>query len=273
MADEPVAPTETPAPAPVVTETPAPAPIETVAPAPTPVTETPTPAPTPEPAPSMLGEALKEVPEKKSAEAPKEGETPPVAEAPKPQSGEDATKVAKDEGGQSVEPAPPPKYDAFVLPEGITLDEARVGEVTNLLSALELEGKADHAKLQETGQKLVDLYISEAKETVQKLSEHYANAWEKQKTDWREATVKDPEFGGNRLQTTLDAASTFIRTHGGTTEQQAELRSLMDSSGLGNNLAVIRLFATAGKAMSEGRPLAAPKPVTQPKSKVKALYG
>lgn len=263
MADEPVAPvpvtppvTETPVvtpdTAPVVSSTEAPAPADTV------VTETPQ---TPEPAPSMLGEALKEVtPE--SAEAPKEGETPPVAEAP------------KDEGGQSVEPAPPPKYDAFVLPEGVSLDETRVGEFTNILAALELEGKADHAKLQETGQKLVDLYINEQKAAVEKLSEYYTNAWEKQKTDWREATVKDPEFGGNRLQTTLDAASTFIRTHGGTKEQQAELRSLMDSSGLGNNIAVIRLFATAGKAMSEGRPLAAPKPVSsQPKSKVKAMYG
>mgnify|MGYP000072417947 CR=1 FL=1 len=261
MADEPVAPVPV---TPPVTEalvtpdtvvTPEPV-VSPEAPAPDVVTPAPE-APKTE-APSILGEALAPT---ESAEAPKEGETPPVAEAP------------KDEGGQSVEPAPPPKYDPFVYPEGVTLDETRVGELTNLLSALELEGKADHAKLQETGQKLVDLYISESKAAVEKISEYYANAWEKQKTDWREATTNDPEFGGNRLQTTLDAASTFIRTHGGTKEQQAELRSLMDSSGLGNNLAVIRLFATAGRAMSEGRPLAAPKPVSQPKSKVKAMYG
>ena len=268
MADEPVAPVTTP----VVETTPVVTPAETVTTTPVPVETTPvvteTPkvetiseAPKTEVAPSILGEALAPVEEKESAEAPKEGETPPVAEAP------------KDEGGQSVEPAPPPKYDPFVYPEGVTLDETRIGELTGLLSALELEGKADHAKLQETGQKLVDLYISESKAAVEKISEYYANAWEKQKTDWREATTNDPEFGGNRLQTTLDAASTFIRTHGGTKEQQAELRSLMDSSGLGNNLAVIRLFATAGRAMSEGRPLAAPKPVSQPKSKVKAMYG
>jgi len=270
MADEPVAPVPvTPvetvaqeAPISVVTPTeaptPAPDPVGTVVPdSPAPAPE----APAPAPAPSMLGEALETPEVKESAKASKDGETPPEAEAP------------KDEGGQSVEPAPPPKYDAFVFPEGVSLDETRVGELTNLLSALELEGKADHAKLQETGQKLVDLYISESKAAVEKLTEHYNNAWEQQKTDWREATTKDPEFGGNRLQTTLDAASTFIRTHGGTKEQQAELRSLMDSSGLGNNLAVIRLFATAGKNMSEGRPLAAPKPVSQPKSKVKALYG
>lgn len=205
-----------------------------------------------EPAPSILSEALKE------PEAPK---VEPVVEP------------VKDEGGQSVEPAPPPKYDAWTLPEGISLEEASVGEFTNLLSSLELEGKADHAKVQEFGQKAVEFYINESKKNVQKLEEHYANAWEKQKTDWREATIKDPEIGGNRLQTTLDSASTFIRTHGGTAEQQTEFRSLMDSSGLGNHPAIVRLLANAGRAMSEGRPLAALKPVTQKQSRTSTMYG
>lgn len=263
MADEPVAPITSTV-TPPVTEAlvtpavvPTPAPIEAV-PAIVEAPKVDAPVEVAPVAPSILGEALAPTEVKESAE-------PVVAEAPKEE-------APKDEGGQSVEPAPPPKYDAFVLPEGVALDETRVGEFTNILSSLELEGKADHAKLQEAGQKIVDLYINEQKQAVEKLSEHYANLWEKQKTDWREATVKDPEFGGNRLQTTLDAASTFIRTHGGTKEQQAELRSLMDSSGLGNNLAVIRLFATAGRSMSEGRPLTAPKPVSQPKSKVETMY-
>lgn len=249
VAPAPVAPA--PESAPVV---PPVAPVEAVQPAP--VETTPVPEAPKEPTPTILTEALK---------TPQE---PPKTEEVKVEGAEN-----QNDGGQSVEPAPPPKYDAFTLPEGITLDESRVGEFTNLLSSLELEGKADHAKVQEFGQKAVEFYINEQKNTVQKLEEYYANTWEKQKTDWREATIKDPEIGGNRLQTTLDAASSFIRTHGGTAEQQAEFRSLMDSSGLGNHPAIVRLLANAGQAMSEGRPLAAPKPVIQKQSRTSTMYG
>lgn len=231
------------------------APVEAVQPAPAP--EAPTPEAPKEPVSTVLGEALKEV----SPETPKTEEVKVEAQE------------VKDEGGQSVEPAPPPKYDPFTLPEGVTLDEKQVGEFTNILAGLELEGKADHAKLQEAGQKMVDLYINETKAAAENLSKHYTEVWEKQKADWREATVKDPEIGGNRLQTSIDAALNFIRTHGGTAEQQAEFRSLMDSSGLGNHPAVVRLFARAGQAMSEGRPLAAPKPVIQSKSRTQTMYG
>lgn len=238
-------PDTTPAPAPV-------APVEAVQPAP--VEVTPAPEAPKEPAPTVLGEALKN-----PSEAPVVTETPVETEV-------------KDEGGQSVEPAPPPKYDAFTLPEGVTLDETRVGEFTNILSALELEG-SDHAKVQEAGQKLVDFYLNEQKTAAEKIAQHYESVWEKQKSDWREATEKDPEIGGNRLQTTIESATSFIRTHGGTAEQQAEFRSLMDASGLGNHPAVVRLFANAGRNMSEGRPLAAPKPPTQAKSKTQTMYG
>ena len=238
-------------PAPVVTESASAAPVEAVQPAPAEAVVAPE-APK-EPTPTVLGEALKE--------------TPP--EAPK-----DETKVetpeVKDEGGQSVEPAPPPKYDAFTLPEGVTLDEGTVGKFTDILGSLE---GGDHAKFQEAGQKMVDLYLSESKATADKIAQHYETVWENTKTGWREETVKDPEIGGNRLQTSIDSALNFIRTHGGTAEQQAELRGILDSSGLGNRLAIVRLFARAGQAMSEGKPLAAPKPVTQSKSKTATMYG
>lgn len=259
MADEVVAPV-------ALTQDPAPvAPVETVV---APVTEsivvTPTPeittpepvAEAPKPTETVLGEALKDTIPQESA---------PVQPT-------EATEAPTD-GGQSVEPAPPPKYDTWTLPEGVTLEETSVGEFTNLLSELELEGKADHATVQKFGQKAVDFYLNEQKKTVEGITKIYQDAWEKQKTDWREATISDPELGGNRLQTTLDSALSFIRTHGGTPEQQAEFRQLMDSSGLGNHPTVVRLFANAGRAMSEGRPLAAPKPVSQPKSRTATMYG
>ena len=82
----------------------------------------------------------------------------------------------------------------------------------------------------------------------------------------------DPEIGGNRWQTTVDSATNFIRTHGGTEAQQAEFHKIMDESGLGNHPAMIRILARAGAAMSEGRPLAAQAPAVA-LSKTQKLYG
>lgn len=210
----------------------------------------------PQPATTVLGEAL-EVKESAPVEAPKE----PTEEAP------------KNEGGQSENTAPPPKYDPFTLPEGVTLDDTRIGEFTGLLSELELDGKATHEAVQKFGQKALEFHINEVKNTIEGLTKIYQESWDNQKAAWKEAFLNDPEIGGNRFQTTIDSALTFIRTHGGTPEQQQEFRALMDTSGLGNHPAMIRMLAKAGQAMKEGAPLAAPKPVSQPKSRTQVMYG
>lgn len=189
----------------------------------------------------------------------------------------------KTEGGQSAEPAPPPqqeaapvelpKYDPFQVPEGIQLDQDRVGKFTELLSGLELEGKASHESVQQFGQKAVEFHINEVNNAVKNVTEYYQTAWEKQKTDWKEATLKDPEIGGNRINTTLDSVLTLIRTHGGTAEQQKEFRDVMETSGLGNHPAVIRTFANLAIAYKEGKPLVASRPVQETKSRTQTLYG
>lgn len=249
-----------PAPAPVVAPVPVAPAIEPVAPAPAEVTpvavEKPLEAPVAEVAPpTVLGEAPKETPPEKPVEA-------PVAE----------TEIKESEGGQSDETAPPPKYDPWTLPEGIKLDETKAQEFTTLLADLEKSG-GDHSAIQQFGQKAVDLYVNEVKTAVEGIQKYYQDTWDKTKTTWREEFLKDPDLGGNRFQTTVDAANTFIRTHGGTADEQAEFRALMDSSGLGNHKVVIRILANAGKAMSEGRPLASVKPPAAPKSKTQTLYG
>lgn len=202
------------------------------------------------------------------------GATTLLAEAPIPQPTPtpEVTQVVNTEGGQSVEPAPPPTYEPFLVPD-LTLDQGRISEFTNLLSDLEVSGKADHAIVQAFGQKAVDFHVNEVKKALESHTQMMVDAFENQKTGWKDEVRNDPELGGNRFQTTLDSARTFIRTHGGTPDQQAEFLSVMDSSGLGNHKAVIRLFANAMAAMSEPKPLASVKPVPQPKSKTQTMYG
>lgn len=275
MTDEIIAPVITPVevvPAPVVAPAPA---VEAVSPAPAPVTPVIAPveaavAPpetvveAPAPVTTLLAEPPKEAPEA-VVEAPKESEKDPK-EAPK------ASEEGKQEG-QSDEPAPPPVFEAFTFPEGITPKEDALKEFTELLSGLETEGKADHAKLQEFGQKAVDFYQKELNQAVTDLTTLYQKTWDDTKVKWKEAFLADPEIGGNRSQTTLNSALSFLRTHGGTPEQQAEFRTLMDQTGLGNHPIMIRLMANAGRVMAEGKPLAAQAPPAISKSKTETLYG
>lgn len=182
-------------------------------------------------------------------------------------------KTESTEGGQSEEPAPPPEYEPFKAPEGITLQAEKVTEFTKLLADLETKGKADHSLVQEFGQKAVDFHINEVKKVAEDLTKLYQNTWERQKVAWKEQFLADPEIGGKRWQSTVDSALTFVRTHGGTGEQQKEFRNLMESSGLGNHPVMIRILASAGRAMKEGEPLAASKPVQVQKSKTQTMYG
>lgn len=280
--------------------------LNTITPTPTPVSPEPVAAPvaapivevtpTPAPAPTPVSEAPKASVEAPTAVAPKaetlladgldkKVEPPNTASAASnkvPEVKPEQAPIQNSEGGQSAEPAPPPteesapvapKYDPWTLPEGISLDNDRVGKFTELLSELELQGKASHDVVQQFGQKAVDFYLAEVKNYGENLTKYYQTVWEKQKQDWREATLKDPEIGGQRLQMTLDSVLGFIRTHGGTADQQKEFRDVMETSGLGNHPAIIRLFANAALAYKEGRPLAAPKPVQEAKSKTETLYG
>lgn len=208
------------------------------------------------PVTTVLGEGPKE---------PIPTETPEVKEAP------EAPKEA--EKAQSDEPAPAPVFEKFVTPENIKLDEQRTKEFTDILSELEVKSKAEHALVQEFGQKAVDFHLQEVQKAQTDLVQFYQKEWDNQKVKWKNDFLADPDIGGNRMQTTVDSALSFIRTHGGNAEQQTELRALMDSSGLGNNKAIIRLFANAGKAMSEGKPLAASVPIPQSKTKTETLYG
>lgn len=179
----------------------------------------------------------------------------------------------KEEVTQSAEPAPLPTYEAFTLPEGISLDDKSLGEFTKTLGEFQTESKAEQALVQKLGQKLVDRHVAEVTSAINRLEQHYVSTWEKQKSDWKEAFASDPEIGGNRQQTTLNAAIEFIRTHGGTDVQQKEFRDLMDATGIGNHPAVIRMLANANLAMAEGKPLPAAKPVPQKLSKVQKFYG
>src|SRR6185312_11366885 len=198
----------TPTPEPTIVS----APVESIQ---TPVETVETPTVEPVEAPVEVKEAPKEATTLIAKELDRTEEKAPEAliEVPEPE------KISE----ESVEEAPvepveiiPPTYEAFTLPEGVEVDSDRMGEFTGILADLETKSKAGHEFVQEFGQKAVDFHVAELQRAIESLNKTQLESWEKTVTDWREATVADPEIGGNRIQTTLDSANKFIRTHGGT---------------------------------------------------------
>lgn len=227
-------------------------------------------APIIETTPSLLTEVKTEEPK---AEGKASDEKKAIPEAAETKADTQEPIEAKEtEGSQSDEPAPLPTYEEFKAPEGITLDAERVGNFTKALADFELKTKADHAEVQALGQQLVERYATEEKKSIDTYTTSLLDAFEKQKSDWRESFEKDPEIGGNRKDTTINAALEFIKTHGGSEEQKKEIHQLMDQTGVGNHPAILRLFAKAMTAMSEGKPLPATRPLMQ-KSKLEKFYG
>lgn len=180
--------------------------------------------------------------------------------------------VKTEEQIQSDEPASIPSYDTFKLPEGVMADPESLGAFTNILT--ELDGaKTDSVLRQASAQKLVDMHVAEVQKTLSRAAQVQAESFEKVKQEWRQAFVNDPDIGGNRQETTLTAARQVITNHGGTVEQQAEFRNILDKTGLGNHPAVIRFLANVGQAYREPKPLPATVPVKEKTSKTQTLYG
>ena len=212
--------------------------------------------------------------------APKEGVKPEIEAQPvdvekKDINGADKQpeEKAKEEVSQSDEPAPLPSFEPWKLPDGIEADQTRVAEFNKELGEFARDTKVDAKLVQGLGQKLIDRHVSELQATAQKIAESYQKAWEDQSKSWYEQFVKDPEIGGNRQETTTAAAREFIRKHGGTSEQQTELRTVLEQTGLGNHPALIRVFAKANSDLSEGKLVPAGKPPAAPQSRKQRFYG
>lgn len=187
------------------------------------------------------------------------------------------TEQNKEQGKQSDEPAPLPTYQTWKLSEGVKLDDARMGEFNKELAEFQVRTKADHAAMQEFGQKLIDRHVADVnaavQSTIKAIQEQYDKAGETQRNSWKELTLKDPDIGGNRQETTIRAANEAIKTHGGTAAQQKEFRDLMEQTGLGNHPAMIRMLANVARNLKEGKPLPASKPESTVKSAMAKRYG
>ena len=145
----------------------------------------------------------------------------------------------------------PERYE-FTAPEGATLD----GSVTEAFAGVAKELNLSQAAAQKVVDKMTPLMVQRQAEQVQDLQQQ-----------WREQATVDKDFGGDKLAENLGVARKAMEAFA-----SAELRGLLDQTGLGNHPEVIRMFVKAGKAISQDGFVQGGTAAAKPKSAAEILY-
>ena len=117
--------------------------------------------------------------------------------------------------------------DAFVFPDGAQVDMEIVTEYAELAKSLGLT--------QEQAQGQIGFYQKVQEQLIAKVSQQ-----------WAETSKADKEFGGDKFDENLAIASKAIDAFA-----TPELKGLLNSTGLGNNPDMIRVFYRAGLLLKE----------------------
>lgn len=173
--------------------------------------------------------------------------------------GEPQTTPPTNEGTPNPEPKPtdPPAPGAtpeeivyeFQLPEGVQFADGEVDEFKNVAKELKLPKDA--------AQKIVDI----ATKREQARSEAFANTVR----EWADTTKADKELG---KEENLALAKKAIDTFG-----SPELKTVLDSSGLGNHPEVVRAFLKIGRQISEDSIVGKGQGSNAPRDTADILYG
>jgi len=227
----------------------APAPAATPESTAAPAASTEAPAATPESASSLLGAAEAKVPgddagktspDQGSAETDKGDATAkPATDEAKPDAAKDAAKDGKDKpapADEALAPKPQAKtYDAFKAPEGVKFDDTQVKSFTDLLDNAELPH-------QDRAQKLIDMHVGEINRVIQEQRDHQLKSWSDFTDSLKSDFKKDPDLGGNRQETSLGIAKYVLEQMGGNADQQKDLIAMMNHTGMGNHVGLIRML-------------------------------
>lgn len=169
------------------------------------------------------------------------GAAPPEGAATTPEASPDGKDAegGQDAGGTLL------TADSIKLPEGFTAHEPTLGAFIETMNDTTLSREA-------LAQKLVDIQVG----MMQEASEAGAKAWNDLQDTWKQEAEKLPDFGGPKLQPTLNSISRLISEFGGDAAAQTGLREAMDLTGAGNHPQVIAFLGRiANKLVKEGSPV------------------
>ena len=180
---------------------------------------------------------------------PKAGEP----KAGEPKAGEPKAGEPKPKDGKPAEGAPE-KYETFVAPEGVTLDQEMLGKFSGVAKELNLP--------QAGAQKLVDLAVEHSKQIIASQQ----SQWAEIRQEWVSEIKADKEFGGEKFNETVVSAKRALGKFG-----SEKLVQFLDSTGYGDNAELIRLLARVDKATREDKTVDG-DPAKENKSAAETLY-
>lgn len=198
-----------------------------------------------QPAPADAAKTDGDKPEAKDDKSGAEGEKPkPDGDKEKPEGDKDAAEAdpAKKDATAEAQPPAPIHYEAFKLPDGIKLDDKEMAKFT------EVAGKAQIP--QDVAQSLVDLYVEERKSDLARAEQYQRDTWNKLNDSWKGDARKDPQIGGNRLETALARGKAVLEEYGGSPEQVKELLAHTSNNGMGNFPGFLRFLDNVAEALN-----------------------
>lgn len=177
---------------------------------------------------------------------------------------ETKTELAKEPAKDAPKTTAPEKYEAFKLPEGFTLPEAKLAKAHEVFKGLGLD--------QAGAQALIDFHTAEIAEVAGAGDKEYSTMRE----TWRDAVKADPEIG-SKLEAVKQTVSKALDSLGDPALAK-DFRAAMDLTGAGDNPAFIKTFyklaqkLTEGTSVQGGGPTKVTAPDAKPISAAAALY-
>lgn len=169
----------------------------------------------------------------------------------------DASAEGADEGADTDEGTDdkPQDYADFNLPEGMSMDE---GLLTEVLPVFKEAGIT-----QDVAQKLIDIQSKQ----VMALEQGKLDAFNQLNQEWKDASINDKEFGGDKFDQTVANAKAALDSFG-----TPELTKLLNETGIGNNPEVIRFMNKVGALTQEDSPGNGQQGGPKEKSTLEVLY-
>ncbi len=153
-----------------------------------------------------------------------------------------------------VEPAPLQPTD-ITLPDDVEVSEELRDEFLSVLNDKELDAKG-------RAQALIDLQLKAATSAAEAQSA----AWAEMQTKWQDEVKSDADLGGDKLQPALGRIGRLLSEYG-----SEELSGVLDMTGAGNSLHVIKFLDRIAAKLTEGGAVIG-QPLSQERSAAQKLF-
>lgn len=234
------------------------------------------PAPVAAAAPPAFSEAAPAI---ESSPAPVEAIKAPEAvktEAPKTEAKKEGSFLgdllnkdeAKEAAPDAPKPEPPvagdlPSFQDWTFPETVRADDALIKDFNGILGEIARDNGLTQEQAQAFGQRLVDFYVKDQMQALERASNAQRDSWEKYQETKRNEFRTDDEVGRNRIDTTTKRVGAVLDRYASAmgAERAKALRERLVASGMDNDVEMIKFINWNARFMVEtAKPVAAHVP-------------